>query len=79
MLIMTLGITVIDTFNNNKLNKDGIPFGALIDENILSIKNKIFLSMEKIEDKITFYPNFLKLELEKETIFILFTIMAKML
>jgi hypothetical protein len=65
---MTLGITVIDTFNNNKLNKDGIPFGALIDENILSIKNKIFLSMEKMEDKITFYPNFLKLELEKETL-----------
>jgi len=68
MLIMTLGITVVDTFNNNKLNKDGIPFGALIDENILSIKNKIFLSMEKMEDKITFYPNFLKLELEKETL-----------
>ena len=64
---MTLGITVIDTFNNNKLNKDGIPFGALIDENIVSIKNKIFLSMGKIEDKINYYPNFLKLEIKKET------------
>lgn len=64
---MTLGITVIDTFNNNTLNKNGIPFGALLDENLLLIKNKIFLSMEKIEDKITYYPNFLKFEIEKET------------
>lgn len=65
MIIMTLGITVIDTFNNNVLNKNGILFGALLDENILSIKNKIFLSMDKIEDKITYYPNFLKLEIKK--------------
>lgn len=66
MLIMTLGITIIETLNNTKLNLNGIPFGVLMDDNILSIKNKIFLSMQKTEDKILYNPNFTKLEIKKD-------------
>ena len=39
---MTLGITIIETLNNTVLNPNGIPFGVLIDENIISIKKKFF-------------------------------------
>ena len=63
---MTLGITIIETLNNTKLNLNGIPFGVLMDDNILSIKNKIFLSMQKTEDKILYNPNFTKLEIKKD-------------
>ena len=58
---MTLGVTIIEE-NGSVLNPNGVPFGILIDENILGIKKKIFLSMQKNE---LYYP-FIKLEIKNE-------------
>lgn len=56
---MSLGIVVYDIIDNEALNENGVPFAVLSDDNINTIKEKIFSLIE--DDNIKYYPNFVKL------------------
>ncbi len=56
---MSLGIKIIDKYNNKILNEiDNNNFGILIDDSISLIKDKIFVFLG-----LQYYPNFVKLEI----------------
>lgn len=56
---MSLGIKIIDKYNNQILNEiDNNNFGILIDDPITLIKDKIFVFLG-----LQYYPNFVKLEI----------------
>ena len=56
---MSLGIKIIDKYNNQILNEiDDNNFGILIDDPITLIKDKIFVFLG-----LQYYPNFVKLEI----------------